>query len=161
MPTATHYVKGIDPHRISERHVRRDVEAASPINGFEVLETGRFASRVLLVTDGTSSVPVQLVRSGVAALATGRGDGTIELKTLEVGESPFKRGDLVVTSGVGGIYPPHIPVGVVIQANRDVTIARPVADPARIDFAIVQRAYQPAAAAPLNEREAAQREAAQ
>ncbi|MDP9412937.1 MAG: rod shape-determining protein MreC [Pseudomonadota bacterium] len=141
------------------------VRPGQPVRGPEgligrVLETGRYASRVLLITDGASSVPVQLVRSGVAALATGRGNGTIELKTLEVGESPFKRGDLVVTSGVGGIYPPGIPVAVVIETNRDVTIARPIADPARIDFAIVQQLYQPAAALPVNAAEAAQQQEA-
>lgn len=141
------------------------VRPGQPVRGPEgligrVLEAGRFASRVLLITDGTSSVPVQLVRNGIPALASGRGDGTIELKTLEVGESPFKPGDLVVTSGVGGIYPPRIPVGIVIRADRDATIARPIADPARIDFAIVQQPYQPAAAQPVNANEAAQREAA-
>ncbi len=142
------------------------VRPGQPVRGPEgligrILETGRYASRILLITDGASSVPVQLVRSGVAALATGRGDGTIELKTLEVGESPFKRGDLVVTTGVGGIYPPRIPLAVVIETNRDVTIARPIADPARIDFAIVQHAYQPAASQPVNANEAAQQEARQ
>jgi rod shape-determining protein MreC len=121
-----------------------------------VLETGRFASRVLLITDGGSNVPVQLVRDGTPALATGRGDGTIELKTLEAGENPFQRGDVVVTSGVGGIYPPLVPVAVVVSAGRDVTVAHPLANPARIDFAIVQTIYQPAASTPLNANEQAQ-----
>lgn len=114
-----------------------------------ILETGRTASRVLLLTDGASNVPVQLIRDGTPALATGRGDGTIEIKPLEVGENPFKRGDILVSSGTGGIYPPGIPVAIVARADRDVTLARPVADPARIDFAIVQRIYQPAANQPL------------
>ena len=124
-----------------------------------VLETGRWASRILLITDGGSSVPVQLVRNGTPALAIGRGDGFIELKTLEVGENPFRRGDIVVTSGIGGIYPPLVPVAIVTEANRDATVARPLADPARIDFAIVQNIYQPAASAPVNANEAAQLEA--
>jgi rod shape-determining protein MreC len=122
-----------------------------------VLETGRFASRLLLITDAASTVPVQLVRDGTPALAGGRGDGTIELKTLEVGQNPFKLGDIVVTSGIGGIYPPRIPVAVVTEASRDITIARPLADPGSIDFAVVQNIYQPAAAAPINAAEATQR----
>lgn len=114
-----------------------------------VLETGRWASRVMLVTDGASNVPVRLVRDGTPALAVGRGDGTIELRTLEVGQNPFRRGDILVTSGVGGLYPPNVPVAVVTASEGDTAIARPIADPARMDFAIVQRAFQPAAAGPL------------
>lgn len=129
--------------------IGQPVRSADGLIG-RVVETGREAARVLLVTDGGNSVPVLLVRDGTPALATGRGDGSIELKTLEVGESPFRRGDVVVTSGVGGIYPPGIPVARVSSISRDLTIARPMADPARIDFAIVQSAYMPATSAPLN-----------
>ena len=126
-----------------------------------ILETGRWASRVLLITDGGSNVPVQLVRNGTPAIASGRGDGLIDLKTLEVGESPFKRGDIVVTSGIGGVYPPLVPVAIVVRANRDATVARPLADPARIDFAIVETIDQPAASVPVNAVEAAQVEGAE
>jgi rod shape-determining protein MreC len=114
-----------------------------------VLETGRWASRVMLVTDGASNVPVRLVRDGTPALAVGRGDGTIELRTLEVGQNPFRRGDVLVTSGVGGLFPPNIPVALVTASQGDTAIARPIADPARMDYAIVQRVFQPAAAGPL------------
>ncbi|HEX8442502.1 MAG TPA: rod shape-determining protein MreC [Allosphingosinicella sp.] len=115
-----------------------------------VVEVGRWASRILLVTDGASNVPVRLVRDGTPALATGRGDGTIEIKPLEVGKNPFRQGDLFVSSGVGGIFAPGIPVAIVIKVDRDDTIARPIANPARIDFAIVQSVFQPAANQPLN-----------
>lgn len=114
-----------------------------------VIETGRWASRVLLVTDGSSNVPVRMLRDGTPAIAVGRGDGTIELRTLEVGENPFRRGDILVTSGIGGIFPPNVPVASVVRIEGDTAIARPVADPARADFAIVQRAWQPAANAGL------------
>jgi len=73
-----------------------------------VLETGRWAARILLVTDGASNVPVRSTRDGTPALAVGRGDGTIELRTLEVGQNPFRRGDVLVTSGSGGLFPPNI-----------------------------------------------------
>ena len=59
-----------------------------------VIEAGRWASRVLLVADSASNVPVRLVRDGTPAIATGHGDGTIDLKTLEVGRNPFRRGDI-------------------------------------------------------------------
>ena len=99
-----------------------------------VLETGRWASRVMQITDAASNVPVRLVRDGTPALAVGRGDGTIELRTLEVGQNPFRRGDLLVTSGVGGLYPPNIPVAVVTGHDGERAIGRPLADPARIDL---------------------------
>jgi len=115
-----------------------------------VIETGRWASRVLLVSDGASNVPVLLARDGTPAIATGRGDGTIELKTLEVGKNPFRRGDVLVTSGVGGLYPPNVPVAVVVSVRGDQTVAKPLADPAQVDFAMVFPVYQPAAEAPLS-----------
>jgi rod shape-determining protein MreC len=115
-----------------------------------VIETGRWASRVLLVSDGASNIPVRLVRDGTPAIAVGRGDGSVELKTLEVGRNPFRRGDVLVTSGVGGVYPPNIPVAIVAKVEGDRTFAKPLADPARADFAMVLRPYQPLADQPLS-----------
>lgn len=117
-----------------------------------VIEAGRWASRVLLVADSASNVPVRLVRDGTAAIATGHGDGTIDLKTLEVGRNPFRRGDLLVTSGVGGVYPPDIPVAVVVRVDGDRTVAKPLADPSNIEYAMVLPVYQPLADLPLSER---------
>jgi rod shape-determining protein MreC len=116
-----------------------------------VIESGRWASRVLLVGDSASNVPVRLVRDGTPAIATGHGDGTIDLKTLEVGRNPFRRGDVLVTSGVGGVYPPNVPVAVVVSAEGDRTVAKPLADPSAVDYAIVLPIYQPLADLPLSE----------
>jgi rod shape-determining protein MreC len=116
-----------------------------------VLETGRWASRVLMVSDGASSVPVRSLRDGTPAMAVGRGDGTIELRTLEVGENPFRRGDVLVTSGVGGIFPPDVPVARVTRIEGENAIALPVADPSRSDRVIVQPIYQPAATGRLED----------
>jgi rod shape-determining protein MreC len=116
-----------------------------------VIETGRWASRVLLVTDAASQVPVRSVRDGTPALAVGHGDGTIDLKTLEVGENPFRRGDILVTSGIGGLYPPGIPVALVARPERERTVAKPIADPGEIDFAMVLPIYQPIADQPLSD----------
>lgn len=112
-----------------------------------ILETGRTASRVLLVSDRANVVPVTLLRAGVPAISTGRGDGTVELKPLQVGRNPFRRGDIVVTSGTGGIYAPNIAVAFVVSLADDGAIARPLADPATARFAIVDAIYEPAAAA--------------
>ncbi|HEX8582894.1 MAG TPA: rod shape-determining protein MreC [Allosphingosinicella sp.] len=115
-----------------------------------VIETGRWAARVLLVSDGASNIPVRLVRDGTPAIAMGDGQGSVELKTLEVGKNPFRRGDILVTSGVGGVYPPNIPVAIVARVEGDRTFAKPLADPSAADFAMVLRPYQPIADQPLS-----------
>lgn len=135
--------------------VGQPVRAADGLIG-RVIETGQWASRVMLMTDGASSVPVRSLRGGVPALAVGRGDGTIELRTLEVGSNPFRRGDILVTSGVGGIFPPNVPAARVIRLEGDTAIAQPLADPGRADYAIVQPVYQPAAVGPLELASAAE-----
>jgi rod shape-determining protein MreC len=131
------------------------VEVGQPVRAPEgligrVLETGRWASRILLIIDGQSNVPVRLVRDGTSAFAKGTGDELIELRTLEVGPNPFRVGDVVVSSGVGGLYPPNVPVARVVRLDGDKAYAAPVAQPGRADFAIVQRPYQPAAGGPLD-----------
>lgn len=107
-----------------------------------VFESGIFASRVLLLTDGETAVPVRITRSSIAALATGHGDGTMEIRGLMAGGRTFRRGDLAVTSGTGGVYAPNIPVAVITAVRNDRAIARPLADPARADFAMVYPIFQ-------------------
>lgn len=108
-----------------------------------IVDSGRLAARVLLLTDRSNVVPVKLVRDGTPAFTTGRGDGSIEVRSLEAGRNPFRRGDVLVTSGTGGIYPPEIPVGVIIRVFGDSALAVPLADPASLDFAIVQPVFEP------------------
>ncbi|MDB5685651.1 MAG: rod shape-determining protein MreC [Rhizorhabdus sp.] len=117
------------------------VRAAEGLIG-RVFETGAFASRVLLLTDGESAVPVRMPRNAIAALMTGRGDGSLEIRGLAAGGLPFRRGDIAVTSGTGGVYAPNIPVAVVTAVRGDRAIAFPLADPAMADFAIVYPIYQ-------------------
>ena len=115
-----------------------------------VVVASRITSRVLLITDGGNVVPVKRVSDGMPALATGRGDGTLDIRALEAGSNPFKVGDVFVTSGAGGVYPPDVPVAVARASNRDLAVARPFADPNRLDFAIALPPYvPPVATAPL------------
>jgi rod shape-determining protein MreC len=106
-----------------------------------VVAAGRVSARVLLITDGGAVVPVRRLSDGFPALATGRGDGGLDIRALQASGNPFKAGDVFVTSGAGGIYPPDVPVALAKLEQRDVTIARPLADPARLDFAIVLPPY--------------------
>jgi rod shape-determining protein MreC len=112
-----------------------------------IVDAGRLASRVLLVSDRSSIVPARMLRGGQSVISQGRGDGTVDLRPLEVGRNPFKRGDIVVTSGTGGLYPPLVPIARVIRLDDDGAIARPLADPANTSFAVVEGPYEPEAMA--------------
>ena len=112
-----------------------------------VVDAGALASRVLLVTDRANIVPARILRGGQPVISTGRGDGTIDVRPLEVGKNPFRPGDIIVTSGTGGLYPPLVPVAKVIRLDDDGAIAIPIADPSRVSFAIVEPPFEPAALA--------------
>src|SRR5205809_5748295 len=111
-----------------------------------IIDTGALASRVLLVSDRTNIVPSRLLRGGIPVIAQGRGDGTIDVRPLEVGRNPFKRGDIIITSGTGGLYPPLVPIARIVKLDDDGAVALPLADPANTSFAIVEPSYEPAAA---------------
>ena len=112
-----------------------------------VIDTGTFASRVLLASDRANIIPARLLRGGIPVISQGRGDGTIDVRPLEVGRNPFKRGDIIITSGTGGLYPPLVPIARVIKLDDDGAIAVPIADPSNISFALVEPPYEPAAQA--------------
>ncbi|HSQ81580.1 MAG TPA: rod shape-determining protein MreC, partial [Casimicrobiaceae bacterium] len=80
-----------------------------------IIDVGQLSSRVLLVSDRTSIVPARLLRNGIPIIAQGRGDGTLEVRPLEVGRNPFRPGDLVISSGTGGLYPPLVPIARVVK----------------------------------------------
>ena len=110
-----------------------------------VIDAGALASRVLLVSDRANIVPARLLRGGIPVISQGRGDGTIDVRPLEVGRNPFRRGDIIITSGTGGLYPPLIPIARVVKLDDDGAVAIPLADPANTSFAIVEPPYEPAA----------------
>jgi len=112
-----------------------------------VIDAGTLASRVLLVSDRANIVPARLLRGGMPVISQGRGDGTIDVHPLEVGRNPFKRGDIIITSGTGGIYPPLVPIARVVKLLNDGAVAVPLADPANVSFAIVEPPFEPAAVA--------------
>jgi rod shape-determining protein MreC len=77
-------------------------------------------SEVTLITDKGQSLPVQVVRNGLHAIAFGSSEnGSLELRYLPANVDVDK-GDLVVTSGLDGIYPVGVPVAQVSRVERDV-----------------------------------------
>jgi rod shape-determining protein MreC len=112
-----------------------------------IIDAGAVSSRLLLISDRTSIVPARLLSGGIPVIAQGRGDGTVDVRPLEVGRNPFRPGDLIITSGTGGLYPPLVPVARVVKLKGDDAIALPLADPANTSFAIVEPPYEPEVAA--------------
>lgn len=76
-------------------------------------------SEVTLVTEKDHAVPVQLLRNGLRSIVFGAGDTSqLSLRYMPV-SSDIQDGDLLVTSGIDGIYPPGIPVARVVRIERD------------------------------------------
>lgn len=116
-------------------------EAAGLIG--QVVEASPNSARVLLIVDAESIVPVRRVRDGLPAIASGRGDGLIDIRSASVAALTFQPGDAFVTSGTGGVFPPNIPVGRVTRTAGDIAIAQPAANPDAMDFAMVQQTFLP------------------
>jgi rod shape-determining protein MreC len=114
-----------------------------------VLETGRSSSRVLLLTDSESVLPVRRAKGDVVAFAEGRGDGLLRVRLVNLGINPLKPGDLMVTSGAGGYYRPGVAVAVISEVTPDGGIARLVAEPSATSYVAVEPVYQPDAVAAL------------
>lgn len=77
------------------------------------------ASEVTLLTDKDHSVPVQVVRNGLRSVVSGTGrEGILELRYTAI-NTDIKEGDVLVTSGIDGVYPPGLPVAVVSQVERN------------------------------------------
>lgn len=117
------------------------VRAASGLIG-RVIEAGPNTARVLLVTDPENVVPVRRVRDGLAAFVQGASNGRIDIRLINMGVNPVKKGDVFVTSGSGGLYPPGIPVAVATEPHRDGSIGHLAADPADNEFVVVEQAYR-------------------
>ncbi len=108
-----------------------------------VIETGPNTARVLLMTDPESVIPVRRIGDGLPALAAGRGDGMVDIRSANTGNAKLRPGDRFVTSGVGGIFTPGVLVARVTEAGTDNAPARPYGEPDTFDFAIVSAPFLP------------------
>ena len=127
---------GVDPNAYTQRILidkgeRDGVFLGQPVldaTGLmgQVVEVLPFSARVLLITDSSHSLPVQINRNGLRAIASGTGSSDwLELR--HVGDTADIRvDDIVVSSGLGQRFPAGYPVGRVAAVNRDA--AQPFAE---------------------------------
>lgn len=77
-----------------------------------------FTAEVTLLTDKDQAIPVQVVRSGLRSVAYGRGQsGVLDLKFMAT-NADIQKGDMLVTSGIDGVYPPGLAVAKVLQVEN-------------------------------------------
>lgn len=117
---------------------RMPVIAADGLAG-RVTDVGQGASRMMLLTDADSRVPVKVLRTGWTGLAVGTGGTLLDFQfDIASGTDRIRVGDRLVTSGDGGLYPPGLPVGVIIDADTNPPRARPMANPTGLGAVMVE-----------------------
>ena len=107
-----------------------------------VLEAGSNSSRVLLLTDSESMVPVRRATDDVVAFAEGRADGSLRIRLINLGINPLEEGDIFVTSGAGGMFRPGVAVAMITEITPDGGIAQLLSNPAATDVVIVEPVWQ-------------------
>ncbi|MBA4209057.1 MAG: rod shape-determining protein MreC [Parvibaculum sp.] len=98
-----------------------------------IVATGPKASRVLLLTDLNSRIPVVIEPAQYKAILAGDNTSWPRLEYLPV-QSAVSPGDRVVTSGDGGLIPAGLPVGLVIQTGSGELRVQTFSDRGRLDF---------------------------
>lgn len=129
IPYITAELLSLDPDPFTHRMVidrgRRDgvypgqpVMDASGLVG-QVTDASTYASRMLLVSDASHALPVQVNRNGLRFILQGTGQYG-ELAVLHVSNTAdIRRGDLLMTSGMAGRFPPGYPVARVTEVAHD------------------------------------------
>jgi rod shape-determining protein MreC len=91
---------------------------ASGIVG-QVTRVGPVSAEIILISDPEHAIPVQVNRTGARTIALGTGrSGQLSLPYMPQ-NSDVVAGDLLVSSGLGGVYPPGYPVGRITEVGRD------------------------------------------
>jgi rod shape-determining protein MreC len=84
----------------------------------QVTHVGPFSSEIILISDTEHAIPVQVTRNALRTVAVGTGQpGVLDLPYLSK-NSDIKVGDLLLSSGLGGVYPPGYPVARITEVTR-------------------------------------------
>lgn len=116
----------------------QDIQPGNPVISGEgvlgrVVEGSKNTSRVLLMTDINSRIPVVLDASNTHAIVAGNNDEFPMLTHLPK-DTVFNVGDRLLTSGLGGIYPAGLPVGVISKIENGIPYVHPYANVNNVNF---------------------------
>jgi rod shape-determining protein MreC len=98
----------------------------------QVMRVGPLTSEAVLITDADHALPVSVNRNGLRTIAVGTGDsGLLRLRNI-TNNADIVVGDLLISSGLGGVFPAGHPVGRVLEVTRrpDQAFAEIIAEPA-------------------------------
>lgn len=98
-----------------------------------VVEVGRNASRILLVTDLNARIPVVIEGTRHKAILSGQNRDTMVLNHLPLDSLPAV-GARIVTSGDGGMLPPHLPIGKIVSHGNGQVQVLPLDDIGQMEF---------------------------
>jgi rod shape-determining protein MreC len=97
----------------------------------QIVHAGPYSSTAVLITDTSHAIPVQVNRTGLRTIALGSGAiNRLELPYIP-NNADIRPGDLLITSGLGGRFPPGYPVATVTAVQHDpgLTFSQVVATP--------------------------------
>lgn len=109
----------------------------------QVLHAGASSSRVILITDISHAIPVRIQRNGLRLIASGSGQIDRLVHNFVPHSADIKKGDLLVTSGLGGKYPEGYPVSRVVLVRTDesrefsIIYSKPVAEIDRLRYILL------------------------
>ena len=103
-----------------------------------VIEVFDETARVLLITDYTSRIPVKILDLNVRGIVRGTNSYNLELVFTEDEDVKIEEGMVVVTTGIDGLFPANLPVGVIHNVGKFIYI-KPDVDFTNLDFITIQR----------------------
>lgn len=118
-------------------HVNQPVLDGAGIVG-QVAHVGPWSAEVILITDPEHAIPVQVERTGLRTIAVGSGNAEELLLPYLAVNSDVRSGDVLQSSGLGGVFPAGLPVGRITGVHREASqlLAQVRAEPlAKLDRA--------------------------
>jgi rod shape-determining protein MreC len=101
----------------------------------QTTHVGPWSAEAILITDPEHAIPVVIERTGLRTIAVGAGDSVSLALPFLPGNADVKAGDLLLTSGLGGVFPAGYPVARVTEVHRDAV--QPLAQVRATPFASV------------------------